>query len=73
MVLILSSFALGSTFNFVVVGDTQTDGSGSSVNMSVFPTLIEDMNRHDPALGLLWGIWLVARVPCPRQSISGKI
>ena len=55
MVLFLSSLATASTFHFVVVGDTQTDGSGASVNMSVFPTLIEDMNSHDPALGLFVG------------------
>lgn len=42
-------------FTFVVVGDTQTDGGGSSINWDVVPQMIQDMNTHDPAFGLFVG------------------
>ena len=42
-------------FTFVVVGDTQTDGYDWSINWSVFPNIIEDMNAHDPVVGLFAG------------------
>ena len=50
---------LGSSFaadlSFVVVGDMQTDGSESSINSTVFPQLVEDMNTHSPDVGLFVG------------------
>ena len=42
-------------FTFVVVGDTQTDGSHTSINFDVVPLLVEDMARHDPLFGLFVG------------------
>ena len=41
--------------SFVVVGDTQTDGSHDSINWDVFPQIIEDMNTHHPQVGLFVG------------------
>ena len=42
-------------FTFVVVGDTQTDGGGNSINWDVLPQMIQDMNTHNPAFGLFVG------------------
>ncbi|NCG19112.1 MAG: hypothetical protein GWP91_08875 [Rhodobacterales bacterium] len=42
-------------FQFVVVGDTQTDGGEDSVNWDVLTQLMVDMNTHDPLFGLFVG------------------
>jgi cysteine-rich repeat protein len=44
-----------TAFRFVVVGDTQTDGDENSVNWDVLTQLVQDMNAHDPELGLFVG------------------
>lgn len=55
LLLAVGASASASDFRFVVVGDTQTDGSHSSINWDVLPLLIEDMNTHDPTVGLFVG------------------
>jgi hypothetical protein len=58
----ISSAHAQDAFTFVVVGDTQTDGDDYystyapwSINWSVFPNIIDDMNTHDPSVGLFAG------------------
>jgi MYXO-CTERM domain-containing protein len=53
--LLLATLAQGQELTFVVVGDVQTDGNHSSINWDVFPQLVEDMNAHEPQLGLFVG------------------
>ncbi|MFP6563893.1 MAG: LamG-like jellyroll fold domain-containing protein [Myxococcota bacterium] len=47
--------AVRQPFSFVVVGDTQTDGGESSVNWDVLTQLVQDMNSHEPDIGLFVG------------------
>ena len=44
-----------SSFSFVVVGDTQTDGSHSSINWDVLPDLVDSMNRTAPDFAIFVG------------------
>ena len=44
-----------SSFSFVVVGDTQTDGSHSSINWDVLPDLVDGMNLMAPDLAIFVG------------------
>ena len=53
--LILASLCQAQELTFVVVGDMQTDGNHSSINWNVFPQMVQDMNAHDPQLGLFVG------------------
>ncbi len=53
--LMLASLTQAQELTFVVVGDMQTDGNHSSINWDVFPQLVQDMNAHDPQLGLFVG------------------
>jgi hypothetical protein len=46
---------VSESFRFVVVGDTQTDGGETSVNWDVLTQLVQDMNSHDPDIGLFVG------------------
>ena len=55
VVLSISGLASAEPLRFVVVGDTQTDGGHVSVNWDVLPLMVEDMNAHDPVLGLFVG------------------
>ena len=53
--LLLHLAAQAEELRFVVVGDTQTNGDHTSINWDVLPNLIEDMNTHDPVVGLFVG------------------
>jgi MYXO-CTERM domain-containing protein len=53
--LLFLSMAMADDFRFVVVGDTQTNGNHTSINWDVMPVLIEDMNTHQPVVGLFVG------------------
>ncbi len=45
-----------SQFRFVVVGDTQDDGStGGGINDQIWPVMAQDMNAHSPAFALFCG------------------
>ena len=51
----LLNLSFAAELTFVVVGDTQTAGAEDSINFSVFPQIVEDMNAHDPDVGLFVG------------------
>lgn len=58
MILLISLLATAQAqeaFSFVVVGDTQSNGTDWSVNWTEVPALIEAANTHDPALMLVAG------------------
>ena len=55
MVAFAANAAPTDSFKFTVVGDTQTDGAGSSLNWEIFPGLIESMNDHGPVYMLVAG------------------
>jgi MYXO-CTERM domain-containing protein len=49
------STALAADLTFVVVGDTQGSGPEEGINPVTLPQLIEDMNTHEPDVGLFCG------------------
>ena len=49
------SYADDSSFSFVVVGDTQTDGTHTSINWDVVPDLVDSMNRLSPDFAIFVG------------------
>jgi hypothetical protein len=50
------SVMVGETLRFVVVGDTQDDGStGGGINDNIWPQMATDMNALDPAFALFCG------------------
>lgn len=51
----LLNLSFAAELTFVVVGDTQTAGAEDSINFAVFPQIVEDMNAHDPDVGLFVG------------------
>jgi hypothetical protein len=54
--LLQKSVEEGAPLRFVVVGDTQDDGTtGGGINDSVWPQMALDMNAHDPAFALFPG------------------
>ena len=53
--LLLAPLVHAQEVRFVVVGDTQTDGDHTSINWDVLPAIVEDMNTHDPVVGLFVG------------------
>ena len=55
LLLLLALHAHADPLRFVVVGDTQTDGDHTSINWDVLPGLIDDMNAHNPDVGLFVG------------------
>ena len=50
----LTAFA-EEPFSFAVVGDTQTDGSGASINWSVFPAVVDGANAQGASFLLVAG------------------
>ena len=56
----LLNLSFAAELTFVVVGDTQTAGAEDSINFAVFPQIVEDMNAHDPDVGLFVGFTIEA-------------
>ena len=55
LLLIATASNASEPFSFTVVGDTQTDGSHTSINWDVVPPMIEGMNALEPDLSIFVG------------------
>jgi hypothetical protein len=54
--LLAETVQAGTPFRFVVVGDTQDDGTtGGGINDNIWPQMAYDMNAFDPAFALFCG------------------
>ena len=61
------------TLRFVVVGDTQDDGTtGGGINDNVWPAMAADMNALDPAFALFCATWSAGAATWGPPSPSGR-